>query len=125
MHTCRFCALVACVPRALALCALSLQSTSCAWLSLSPAPPTGDQLQARPAPHLRLLPYFPARLDGSNSSKIPIESNLYELAWLRRTWSSRVGLDDRLRPRTTFERQLCESLGGVVGLGIRSPGSAV
>eukprot|EP00965_Chrysotila_dentata_P237539 6201974-Pleurochrysis_carterae.AAC.1 len=31
-------------------------------------------------------------------------------AWLRRAWSYKVGLDDRLGPRTTFERWLCELL---------------
>eukprot|EP00965_Chrysotila_dentata_P259156 6213463-Pleurochrysis_carterae.AAC.1 len=82
MHTCRFCARRMCTWRALALCALSFQSTSAWPTSPSPAPLTGDCPQARPVPAPAIAPlpvlvdtfinkYFPPRLDGSNSSKVP------------------------------------------------------
>eukprot|EP00965_Chrysotila_dentata_P010076 328297-Pleurochrysis_carterae.AAC.2 len=83
MHSCRFCARIACVLGARSPSALWVSSLPSAWpTSPSPAPLTGDRPQARPAPALEhasdpyllvncIDKYVPARPDGSNSSKGP------------------------------------------------------
>eukprot|EP00965_Chrysotila_dentata_P213613 6187735-Pleurochrysis_carterae.AAC.1 len=83
MHICRSCACIACVLGACSPSALRVSSLSSAWpTSPSPAPPDRRPPQARQAPvlecsHARTCEYpvfnkyVPARLDGSNSGKVP------------------------------------------------------
>eukprot|EP00965_Chrysotila_dentata_P023296 771945-Pleurochrysis_carterae.AAC.1 len=98
MHTCRFCACVACAPGARSLSALWVSSLRAhGRRRRPPCALTGD----RP---------------GAPSPRVCTRSRT-EHAWLRRAWFKRVGFDDRLEPRTTLERLFRELFGGAAETG--------